>query len=121
MKGKRQKTSWLIVLVLEALGLFLLWNGARGGDEVQTALGIVLVVSVTALFLFRLLVRALERRRSGEVRPPAATIPLFIRPTHRILVDTLLGARAVGRGGRGGSSEGSSAVDGIDLDVGGDG
>ncbi|WP_193367721.1 hypothetical protein [Pelagibius marinus] len=59
-------TSWLVFLVLEALGLLLLWYGARSDAEVQFALGIVLVFSVTALVLFRLLVRFLARRRSGK-------------------------------------------------------
>jgi hypothetical protein len=108
---------WLIVLVLEALGLFLLWNGARSGAEVQFALGIVLVFSVAALFLFRLLANTLARRRSGKSRPPAATIPLFIRPTHRVLLDALLGGRTAGRGKAG---ESSASADAIDLD-GGDG
>ncbi len=110
-------TNWPVFLVLEALGLLLLWNGARSGAEVQFALGVVLVFSTTALFLFRLLINFLERRRSGKVRPPPATIPLFIRPTHRILLDTLLGARAAGRGKAG---EGSASADAIDLDAGGD-
>ncbi len=111
-------TNWPVFLVLEALGLLLLWNGARSGAEVQFALGVVLVFSVSALFLFRLLVKFLERRRSGKVRPPPATIPLFVRPTHQILLDTLLGNRAAGRGRAG---EGSAGADSVDLDVAGDG
>lgn len=111
-------TNWLVFLVLEALGLLLLWYGARGGAEVIFALGLVLAFSAAALFLFRLLADALARRRSGKPRPPAATIPLFVRPLHLALMDGFLGTRAAGRGRAG---EGSAGADGVDLDAGGDG
>ncbi|MEO3428669.1 hypothetical protein AAFN88_07410 [Pelagibius sp. CAU 1746] len=109
--------TWLVFLVLEALGLFLLWNGARG-DELLFALGLVLVFSVTALALFRLLVKFLERRSSGKPRPPAATIPLFVRPIHLALLDGFLGSRAAGRGRAG---EEAAGPGGVDLDAGGGG
>lgn len=110
--------SWLVFLVLEALGLLLLWYGARSGAEVLFALGIVLVFSAAALFLFRLVANTLARRRSGKPRPPAATIPLFVRPTHQAVLDGFLGTRGAGRGRVG---ESSASADGVDLDVGGDG
>jgi hypothetical protein len=61
--------TWLIVLVLEALGLGLWWNGGRSGDDVQAALGGALAVSVALLFIFRLLVDALNRWRDGSAAP----------------------------------------------------
>lgn len=93
--------AWLIVLLLEALGLFLWWNGERGGDELQSSLGGILVVSVTALFLFRLVAGFLTRRHSGKPPPTRARPEPFLRLRQHALLGTLLspwsGSRGTGK------------------------
>ncbi len=107
-------TSWLIVAVLEVLGLGLLWYGQRSGDDMLFALGVVLVVSVTSLFVFRLFIGFLALRRTGNTVPK-----------HKGALLDVPGALALSVGGSVGGrdpekrSEASRAdADGPDFDLG---
>jgi hypothetical protein len=58
---------WLVIGLLEALGLGLLWRGSTAGDEVLAALGTLFLVCLNSLLVMWWIAR-LARKRGGYPR-----------------------------------------------------